>query len=139
MASVRRGAGAFIKYFLPLLVLLVVVEVFLAGWGIFGIESGETVDDAGTLENHRGFGHMLGTFGGVLLLLSSLLWWPRDKRLLGWLLAAAVLLFVQTVLPVIGGQFAGALHAVNAFVVLGLLGSLTLSLWRRRDPTADQL
>ena len=138
MATVRRGAGGFLKYFLPLLALLVLVQIFLAGFGSFGIEEGQGVDEASSLEAHRGVGHALGTFGGVLLLLASLLWWPRNKRVLGWLVAAAVLLFIQPILGVIGGEFVGGLHAVNAVLLLGLLGSLAFRLWRPVEAAAAE-
>ena len=146
MDAVRRGAGGFVRYFLPVLLLAVVVQVILVGWGAFGIEEGSGFGEGDTLDLHRGLGHIFGTFGSVLLLIGSLLFWPRDKRLLGWLIAAAVLLFIQPIIAVIGagedntgGQFVGALHALNALVLLGLLGSLTMRMWRRRDPMADEL
>lgn len=138
MDAVRRGAGAFLKYFVPLLVLLVLLQVFLAGWGAFGIEEGQGLEDADSLNPHRDFGHIIGTFGGILLLLGTLLWWPRDKRLLGLGILTAVLLFIQPIFAVIGGEFVGAIHAVNAVVLLALLGYLAGSLWRgRRDAAVE--
>ena len=136
MATVRRGAGAFLRFFVPLLALLVLVQIFLAGFGAFGIEEGQGLEEAGSLDPHRVFGHVLSQPGALLLLLASLLWWPADKRRLGLHLAAAVLLFLQVVLAIIGGQFVGGLHAFNAVLVLGLLGSLAYRHWRPLE-TAD--
>ena len=38
MAGVRRGARAVLKYFAPLIFVLIVVQILLAGEGIFGIK-----------------------------------------------------------------------------------------------------
>jgi hypothetical protein len=137
MDAVRRGAGAFLKFFVPLLVLLVLVQVFLAGWGTFGIEEGQGLEEATSLDPHRDFGHIVGTFGSILLLVGTLLWWPRDKRLLGVGIVAAVLLFLQPIFGVIGGEFVGAIHAVNAVVLLGLLGWFAGILWRGPRATGE--
>ena len=138
MATVRRGARGFLKYLIPLVLLLVLVQIFLAGFGIFGLEEGEALDDVETLELHRGVGHLLGTFGGILIFLASLIWWPRDKRLLGWFVLTAVLLFVQPIFAVIGGEFVGGIHALNAMVLVGLLGRLSYLLWRGRAAVASE-
>jgi hypothetical protein len=138
MATVRRGARGFLKYFLLLVLLAVVVQVFLAGLGVFGIEEGQGLEDATSLDPHRGLGHFIGTFGGILIFLGSLLWWPRDKRLLGWFVLLAVLLFVQPIFAIIGGEFVGGLHALNALVLLGLLGWLSYGLWRGRAAVAAE-
>jgi hypothetical protein len=130
MDAVRRGAGVFLKFFVPLLVLLVLVQVFLAGWGVFGIEDGQGLEEATTLDLHRGVGFFVTFFGSILLLLGTLLWWPRDKRLLGVGIVAAVLLFAQLLFAGIGGQFLGAIHALNALILLTLLGFLASSFWR---------
>jgi thiol:disulfide interchange protein len=41
-----------------------------------------------------------------------------------------ILLFVQAILPS-AGRWVAALHPVNAFVILGLLGYLSSVMWRR--------
>ena len=141
MATVRRGAGGFLKYFTPLFALLVLVQVFLAGWGIFGIEEGglEEAVEEGDLGLHVDFGHILAQLGGLLFLIASLLWWPARKRLLGLYILLVVLLVVQIVLAAAGEsvQFLGALHPVNAFVILGLVLYLSWWFWRRREPSAS--
>ncbi len=140
MATVRRGARGFLKYFLLLVLLAVVVQVFLAGLGVFGIEEGQGLEEASSLDPHRALGFFAAFFGSILILLASLLWWPRDKRLLGWLVLLAVLLFVQLILGGAGESvpFLGGLHALNALVLLGLLGRLSYGLWRGSAAVASE-
>ena len=59
MASVRRGARAVMRYFVPLYFVAIIVQIFLAGEGIFGIKAGPNLDDQKTLDAHRGFGFIL--------------------------------------------------------------------------------
>src|SRR5207247_2138370 len=63
MASVRRGARAVMRYFVPLYFVAIIVQIFLAGEGIFGIKAGPNLDDQKTLDAHRGFGFILADFG----------------------------------------------------------------------------
>jgi hypothetical protein len=129
MNAVRRGAGAVLKYLTPLYVVLIVVQVFLAGEGIFGIKDGQGLDDAKSLDAHRGFGFFLADLGAILFLVITLLWWPRNKRFLGLYILLAVLLFVQALLPS-AGRWVAAFHPLNAFVILGLVGYLSSQWWR---------
>ena len=130
MAGVRRGAGVVLRYLTPLFLIAILVQIFLAGSGIFGIEEGETVDEASSLDLHRDFGWTFSHLGGLLLLLVALLWWPRNKRLLGMYVVAAIALIVQPFLAE-GGQWVGAFHPLNGILILGLLGYLSSLWWRR--------
>ncbi|MBA3366303.1 MAG: hypothetical protein H0U03_11055 [Actinobacteria bacterium] len=65
----------------------------------------------------------------LLILLIALLWWPRNKRMLGLYVLLFVLMIVQSILPE-AGRWAAALHPVNAVVLLGLLGYLSYWFWR---------
>jgi hypothetical protein len=129
MNAVRRGAGAVLKYLTPLYVLLIVIQIFLAGEGIFGIKDGQGLEDAKSLDLHRGFGFILTQLGAILFLILALLWWPRNKRFLGLYILLAVLLFVQMILPS-AGRWVAAFHPLNAFVLLGLVGYLSSQWWR---------
>ena len=129
MTAVRRVVGAILRYLTPLYILLIFIQVFLAGEGIFGMKEGQSIDDAKSLDAHRGFGFFLTDLGAIVFLVLALLWWPRNKRVLGLYILLAVLLFVQAILPS-GGRWVAAFHPVNALVLLGLLGYLS-SWWRR--------
>ena len=85
MTAVRRVVGAILRYLTPLYILLIFIQVFLAGEGIFGMKEGQSVDDAKSLDAHRGFGFFLTDLGAIVFVVLALLWWPRNKRVLGLL------------------------------------------------------
>ncbi len=130
MAGVRRVARLFLRYLVPLYFLAVLAQVFFAGYGIFGAGD-ETIENADTLDLHRGFGFIISHMVNLLLLLVTLLAWLPDKRLRAMSIAVPILLFIQPFLS--EGRWAGAFHPVNAFVILGLLGYLAHQLWRGVD------
>src|ERR671933_2559098 len=123
MTAVRRVVGAILRYLTPLYILLIFIQVFLAGEGIFGMKEGQSIDDAKSLDAHRGFGFFLAQLGALVFLILALLWWPRNKRMLGLYILLVVLLIVQSILPS-AGRWVAALHPVNAFAILALVGYL---------------
>ena len=59
MESVRRGARAVMKYFAPLIFVLILIQILLAGEGIFGIKHlKKDIGDAKTLDPHRFLGFL---------------------------------------------------------------------------------
>ena len=130
MAGVRRGVGVALKYLTPLVLIAVLVQIFLAGSGIFGIEEGQGLEEADPLNPHRDFGWILSHLSALLFLVLSLVWWPRNKRLLAMYIVIAVAMFVQPLLAE-GGQWVGAFHPLNGILILGLLGYLSSLWWRR--------
>jgi uncharacterized membrane protein len=131
------------KYWVTILTAAVVLQIFFAGAGAF-----DTADkvDGGTVNEdsfedsfgaHIGLGYLifLGTL--VLLLLS---FGTRSRQLILRAVAAVVLLIVQILLAWTGASvpfLLGGLHPVNAFIILGLLGSTTYLLWKGRMDTAE--
>jgi hypothetical protein len=130
VAGVRRGATAVLRYYVPLFVLAVVVQIFLAGEGIFGIKGGAELDDQKVLDPHRGLGFILAEPAALILLILALLAWFPDRRMRWISIVLPVLVFAQDPLAW-GGRWTGALHPLNAFLVLGMLGWLTRRLHRR--------
>lgn len=94
-----------------LFLIAVVVQVFLAGIGLFGVSD---------MELHRGVGYNLP----ILPLLMLLLAWPaRIGRRTVWLtLTLFLVTMIQTLLPSFRGSVAviAALHPVNALLVFYL-------------------
>jgi hypothetical protein len=129
VAGVRRGAVAVLRYYVPLLVFAVIVQIFLAGEGIFGIKGGPKLDDQKTLDPHRGLGYILAEPGALILLILALLAWFPDRRMRWISIALPFLLFLQDPLSW-GGRWSGAFHPLNAILVLALLGWLARRLWR---------
>lgn len=132
MAAVRRGAWTGLRYVTTLFFLGVIVQFFLVGIGLFGMKHGATIDNAHSLDAHRGFGYILTELGGGLMLILALLAWPTPRRLLGlWILLAVLAFPVQPVLASSGyhHKYVGMLHPVNALILLGLSGHLARYAW----------
>ena len=62
MAAVRRGAWVALRYVTLAFFLGVIVQFFLVGYGLFGMKDGNTIDNANSLDAHRGFGFILADF-----------------------------------------------------------------------------
>jgi hypothetical protein len=145
MSGVRRGARSVLKYFAPLYVVLIVIQVFLAGEGIFRMKdvkdsdacnkaAAHCVSNSKSLDAHRFLGFLLTEPIALLFLIAALLAWYPSTRLRTITILAPILTFVQVVLAGIGGWVAG-LHPVNAFIVLGMFGWLSHRL-REAEPAA---
>jgi hypothetical protein len=135
MNSVRRGAAWIYRVLIALFALAVVVEIFLAGLGIFRAMPGEDESVSHETIEHKFDAHAgLGDFlagGSVLLLILILVAWT-GRRSIGATLALALLTVVQGILGGTGDRapVAGAFHAVNAFLILGLSLFLAWRAWR---------
>ena len=138
MAAVRGGAWVALKYVTTLFFVGVVVQFFLVGYGLFAMKHGATIDDAKSLDAHRGLGWILSEFGAGLMLILVLLAWPARRLLAAWIVLA-VLAFVQAILASSGYHHwgLGMFHPVNAIVLLGLSGRLAHYAWTTRKSTED--
>src|ERR1041384_7267078 len=101
MDGVRRGARAVLRWFSPLYVVLIVIQVFLVGEGIFRSYVIKHSDDCNsnkasklahctatpahlhtkTLDAHRFFGFLLTEPLALLFLIAALLAWYPNVRL----------------------------------------------------------
>lgn len=131
MTGVRNGARVVLRYFAPLYVVAIIVQIFLAGEGIFGIKAGPKLDDQKTLDAHRGLGFILADPGALLLLIVALLAWHPDKRVRIISIVLPFLLFIQGILGG-AGRWGGAFHPLNAFLILALFGVLSRRLWEEK-------
>ena len=132
------------KYWVSILTAAVVVQIFAAGYGAF--DTADKTTGGGTVNEdsfedsfglHIGLGYLifLGTI--VLLLLS---FGARGKQRIIRSAAAVVLLIVQILLAWTGSAVPyifGGLHPINAFIILGLLGSTTYLEWKGRMDAAE--
>lgn len=135
MSSIRQGAAWIYRILIALFAVAVVVEIFLAGLGIFRAMPGENESVShetieGKFDAHAALGDFLGG-GAVLLLILILIAWT-GRRSIGATFALAVLTFVQGILGGTGDSapVAGAFHAFNAFLILGLSLFLAWRAWR---------
>jgi hypothetical protein len=133
MAAVRRVAWVLLKYVTTIFFLGVVAQFFLVGYGLFAMKHGATIDDAKSLDPHRGLGWILSTYGAPLMLILVLLAWPARRLLVAWVVLA-VLGFFQAILAAAGWHHwgVGMFHPVNAVIVLALSGRLAHYAWTTR-------
>lgn len=132
MAAVRRGAGALQRYLVSLYFVGVIVQFFLVGIGLFGMKAGSNIDNAKSLDAHRGFGFLLVEVIGGLPLLATLIAWRKPLgRNVGLYVLLCVLGVVQAVLATKGfhHKYVGMFHPVNALLLLGLSGALARRAW----------
>lgn len=132
MAAVRRGAWVGLKYVTTVFFFGVILQFFFVGYGLFAMKDGQTIDNAKSLDAHRGFGFILADGGAILMLVLVLLAWPRPRKLLGAWIVLAVLAFFQPVLADFGHKWVGMFHPVNALILLGLSGRLAHYAWTTR-------
>ena len=129
---------AIYRYWISIIALAVVVQIGLAGYGAF--YAADKVSDASINEDtfETGFGAHIG-LGYLIFLLTivavilALLARP-GKRTVLMTVGALALVFLQIVLASIGESVpaVGALHPINALLILGLTGSLAGSQWREK-------
>ncbi|MEY2532569.1 MAG: hypothetical protein QOF29_479 [bacterium] len=115
------GAGAM------LFVLLVVVQVFFAGLGIFGATS---------FDAHQSFGNLLHGLTAILLILAIV--GPRTRRDIGMAVGLVVLVTVQ--IGLVGARDSApglaALHPVLALAAMGLAAHMGMHALRGGRPAA---
>jgi hypothetical protein len=155
MVGVRRGARSVMKWFAALYVVLIVVQVFLAGEGIFGLNTIKHSDDCDkkggvaahltqcsgnskTLDPHRALGFFLTFPGAILFLIVALLAWHPVTRVRIVSIVLPFLAFIQMLLPGAGRWVAG-LHPVNAILLLALFGWLAYTLRKEQEVAAPPL
>jgi Family of unknown function (DUF6220) len=132
MSGLRRGAAIAYRYLTPVFFLAVIVQIFLAGAGIFGLDRGEDLEDQSSFDPHRALGFFLEV-GALLLLILALVSWPRNKRVLGWYFLLAVMaIVIQPLLAGLGEdhRWIGAFHPVDGVAILALSGWLASRMWR---------
>ena len=130
MSAVRNGAWVALRCATALFFVGEIVQFFLVGYGLFAMKHGATIDNAKSLDAHRGLGWILSEFGSVLMLILVLLAWPARRLLLAWILLA-VLAFFQAILAAAGYHHwgLGMFHPVNAIILLALSGRLAHYAW----------
>jgi hypothetical protein len=123
VAGARRGADIVFAYLAALLVLGIVVQFFLAGLGVFGIDGHKDLEKATSLDPHRALGHILAGVA-ILMFIAALV--ARTSKAKIWVSIVIALLteLVQSALAG-GGEdhhWLGGLHALDGLIILGLAG-----------------
>lgn len=146
MAGVHRVCRSIIKWFSALYVLAIVVQLFLAGAGVFRLYNVKHSDDCNksgascvanstSLDPHRALGIFLTEPGALLFLIIALLAWFPDTRIRTISIVTPILTIIQEIFAWIG-SWVGGLHVVNGILILGLYTWLAVKLFRQ--PQAAQ-
>lgn len=122
----RRGAYVGYRWLLLAFLALGVVQIFLAGLGVFDLH-GQQVGDAGetAFNPHRSMGFALG--GVALFILAAALLARAGVRAVVLSAVMFLLAFLaQSLLADLGSDtaFFGGLHAVDGLAILGIAGYL---------------
>jgi hypothetical protein len=91
-----------------------IIQVFLAGLSVF--------DSAKYWNDHADFGQMIGILTYILPILA--LFGRVGSRLIGQAFVVTILFILQMILANVDDGRVAALHAVNAFLLIGASGSL---------------
>ena len=107
-----------------LFVACAIIQVFLAGLGVF--------DDPSSFITHRNFGYMFGWLTLVLLVVALVGRMPR--RFVGLAVLLLVLFAFQSVFIALREDMpaVAALHPLNGFFILAVAGIATWSSWKAR-------
>ena len=133
-----------LRYWLWLMLALVILQIGFAGYGAFDTAdkvSNGSVDEKAFEDSfglHIGVGYLI-VLGGLITLLLALAARPGRQRVLH-ALGIFVLLIVQVLLAWTGGAVPaifGALHPINAILILGAVASLGYRL--RKDEEAGRM
>jgi Family of unknown function (DUF6220) len=126
------------RYWLWLLLAAVVLQIAFAGFGAFDVSDklaseGVSVDEEGyddSWELHLAFGYLV-LLGGLVTFILALVARVGRQRVLhslgifGLLILQMLLAWFGSEIPIIG-----ALHPINAFIILGAVATLTMREWR---------
>ena len=107
-----------------LFVACTIIQVFLAGLGVF--------DDPSSFITHRNFGYMFGWLTLVLLVVALVGRMPR--RFVGLAVLLLVLFALQSVFIAVREDMpaVAALHPLNGFFILAIAGIATWNSWKAR-------
>jgi hypothetical protein len=129
-AVIGRRAWQLYRLLITLIALACVVQIFLAGRGVFGIHGDAPLDDQSSLDPHRALGNAITVAALVTVVLAIVLW---DLRLVLWTVVMAVLAgVVQMVTATDEHPWVAGLHPVSGVAILGISASLAARAWRRR-------
>jgi Family of unknown function (DUF6220) len=136
MTGVQKGAYAVYRYLIALFASACVVQIFLAGRGVFGVHGSAKLDDQKSFDPHRALGEIIGLVA-ILMLLCALVVW-RNRALIGYTFALAFMSeILQHALALPKHPWIAGFHALDGIAILGLAAWLAHRAWRGGTPTAE--
>ncbi len=134
MEGVRNVAYQVYRVLIALIAIACVVQIFLAGRGVFAIHGSASLDDQKSLDPHRALGDLISLVAIITFLLALLMW---NKRLILWTLLLVVLtVFVQHATALPKHPWVAGIHPVTGVAILGIAGWLAHGAWARKGNAA---
>jgi len=139
--AVRRGADAGYRWLLLLFLVAGVVQIFLAGLGVFHLHAYGLDDPVGdaALDPHRTLGIAMGGIA-ILILVLALIARPGARQVVLAAVLVVQTVVLQSLLAGLGDDSPvwGGLHALDGLLALGVAGYLYgVALVRRRAAARD--
>jgi hypothetical protein len=124
VAGARQVATTIVRYGAMLFGTAVIVQIYLAGSGIFAAKG--PVKDASSLDPHKLLGNILA--GLALLLLIAVIVARPSRRVVITVIVLFVLTAIEGFVAMAGdgAPYVGALHPVIAVVIMGLAALVPL-------------
>jgi len=130
VAATRRAAWQIYRVLIALVFAACIVQIFLAGRGVFGIRGAAKLDDQSSLDPHRALGDAISLVAILIFLCAVVM---LNKRLMVWTLVLALLAAaVQTATAVPEHPWVAGLHPLSGVAILGISGYLAHSAWARK-------
>jgi hypothetical protein len=109
----------------------VLLQVFLAGVGVFGINNLK-VANASSFNAHRAWGFIL-MLTSLVLLIVALVAWQSARTMISAFVLALLTVIAQNVLAALGdsNKWFGGLHALDGMLILLLSLWIAVAGWRR--------
>ncbi len=132
MTGIKRGAYQLYRVLIAAVAAACVVQIFLAGRGVFGISPGKKLDDQTSLDPHRILGEIIA-LAAVLAFVCALVLW-RDRGLIAKTFALAVMTEVlQHLFALPKHPWIAGLHALDGVAILGLAAWMAHAAWRTQS------
>lgn len=123
VSGARAGADTVFAYLAALLVLGIVVQFFLAGFGVFSIPGHKDLGNVSDLDPHRAVAGILAAIA-ILMFIAALVARTSKAKIWVSILIAVLAEPIQGLLAS-GGEnhhWVGGLHVLDALIILGLAG-----------------
>jgi hypothetical protein len=127
----RRKTDTVYTYLSGLFFAGVLLQVFLAGVGVFGINNLK-VANASSFNAHRAWGFIL-MLTSLVLLIVALAAWQSARTMISAFVLALLTVIAQNVLAALGdsNKWVGGLHALDGMFILLLSLWIAVTGWRR--------
>ena len=134
LSGVRRGALVAYRWLLLAFLLAGGAQIFLAGLGVFSVGDGDAAGGSSAFDMHRALGFTLAGAAVVILILALV----ARPGVLAMSLAGVLVVqtcLLQSLLDGLADNTAvyGGLHALDGFLILGIVGFLYASARRWRS------